>query len=285
MLRRSYTRFASILFSNGIFLLAGSLNGALPEIIDNPLPLAQSGEAYTGDLETFDEDGDFVRVVPTLLPPWLELSRCLDSIDDHADSIGGLSGVVDVVADGENMYALQPTAIQKIDADGQSISELTDFSSLEWGTGHSIISGFDGFLYVTDVDSHQVVRVNKDTGVATVFAGRSGTIGFQDGSRLDALFFAPTGLVFDVAGNLYVAEKFGNRIRKISPSGDVSTLSISGFSQPMEMDMDADGNIWVANYLSNQILKLNPSDEEVLQIIGTGQVGSQDGEAEVASFT
>ena len=284
MLRRSYTRFASILSTNGILLCVGMVQGAVPEIVDNPLPLAQSGEEFGFQLEPHDEDGDFVRVVPSLIPDWLELSRSLDNIEDHAAVIGGLSNVVDIVSDGEFMYALQPDSIQKFDGAGESVSTLSDFSDINWGEGYSIIGGADGFLYVSDVQFHQIVRVDKNTGVASVFAGSSGSIGFQDGDRLDALFFGPTGLALDVAGNLFIAEKFGNRIRKIDPTGVVTTLDETSLSQPTEIDLDADGGLWVANSLSNQVLKLSTSDGEVLMIVGSGQAGAQDGTPEQASF-
>lgn len=284
MLRRSYTRIASILFANSVLLSFGIVQGAVPAIIDNPFPLAQSGEEFRFQIQTFDEDGDFVRVVPSLMPDWLELSRSLDTIEDHASVIGGLLNIVDVVTDGQFMYALQPDSIQKIDGVGESVSLLSDFSGINWGEGHSIVHGVDGFLYVTDIQLHQVVRVDKDTGVASVFAGNSGSIGFQDGDRLDALFFGPSGLVLDVGGNLFIAEKYGNRIRKIAPTGTVSTLAESPLSQPTEIDLDTDGNLWVANSLSHQVLKLSSSDGGVMMIIGSGQVGDQDGAAEFASF-
>ena len=262
----------------------GMVQGAVPAIIDNPFPLAQSGEEFGFQIQTFDEDGDFVRVVPSLMPDWLELSRSLDTIEDHASVIGGLLNIVDVVTDGQFMYALQPDSIQKIDGVGESVSLLSDFSGINWGEGHSIVHGVDGFLYVTDIQLHQVVRVDKDTGVASVFAGNSGSIGFQDGDRLDALFFGPSGIVLDVGGNLFIAEKYGNRIRKIDPTGIVSTLAESPLSQPTEIDLDTDGDLWVANSLSHQVLKLSSSDGGVIMIIGSGQVGDQDGSAEVASF-
>ena len=285
MLRRSYTRIASIVVLNGMFIVGTILQGAIPEIIHHPLPLAQSGEEFSHSLITSDEDGDFVRLVPTLIPSWLRLERCLADVTDHSIALGGIANAVDVVSKGGLMYILQTDAILKLDSDEQTVEVLTDFSSLDWGTGHSIAFGSDDFLYVSDLEKHQIIKVDPENGGTTLFAGIPGVIGVKDGSRQTSLFFGPSGLVSDSGGNLYVAEKYGNRLRKISPSGVVSTILNTGLSQPSEIDLDSEGCLWIVNSLANQLLKFGLAEGSIAQIVGSGQVGNDDGISEEASFT
>uniref|UniRef100_A0A6T9YGE3 SMP-30/Gluconolactonase/LRE-like region domain-containing protein n=1 Tax=Bigelowiella natans TaxID=227086 RepID=A0A6T9YGE3_BIGNA len=45
-----------------------------------------------------------------------------------------------------------------------------------------------------------------------------------------ALFFSPVGLAFDSRDNLFVVEQYGNRVRRINPTGEVTTIAGKPFS-------------------------------------------------------
>ena len=62
-------------------------------------------------------------------------------------------------------------------------------------------------------------------GVVTDFAGLRGTAGAADGAGIQARFHQPRGLAVDPAGNVYVADTDNNSIRKIDPSGNVTTVA------------------------------------------------------------
>ena len=271
----------------GCYIIASvGVNAAPPELLDGNIPLAQAGVDYALPLDTSDADGDFVRIEPTLLPEWLRVERRLAGITRISTFTGDvLATPVDVAPNGNFIYILDAAGIKKVDISAGSISLLTDFSGLEWGLGNSMELGPDGFLYATDSQKHQILKVDTSSGAASLFTGKPGEIGAMDGSLLEATFFSPSGLALDAVGNLYVSEAAGNRIRKISNAGEVSTLSVSGLSMPKELTIDADGHLVVANSLSNQVYEIDPTTGELLLIIGSGQVGLQDGDTGEASFT
>jgi sugar lactone lactonase YvrE len=76
--------------------------------------------------------------------------------------------------------------------------------------------GPDGRLYIADTDNHRIRVVDLTTGIITTFAGNGqSTFAGDGGNLLAASFSRPFGIAFDRDGNLYVADTFNNRIRKV----------------------------------------------------------------------
>ena len=61
----------------------------------------------------------------------------------------------------------------------------------------------------------------------STFAG-TGELGFKEGPKAEAQFYHPTGVGFDADQNLYIVDRFNQRIRKINGAGDVSTIIGTG---------------------------------------------------------
>ena len=123
---------------------------------------------------------------------------------------------------------------------------------------YGIATDSAGNVYVAEMSSHTIRKITP-AGVVTTLAGKAGETGHADGTGADARFYSPHGIATDEAGNVYVADHSNDTIRKITPSGVVTTIAgkagesaeydgIGGaarFSDPMAVATDSKGNVFV----------------------------------------
>ena len=138
----------------------------------------------------------------------------------------------------------------------------------------SLIFDKKGNLYIAEQLGNRVRRLNKK-GIISTIAG-NGTPGpTSDGVRaVDTAVNGPNGLVFDRDGNLYVSEFLGNRIRKISRDGIITTVAGTGkigstgdggpaiqarLSGPTGLTMDSKGNLYVGEIIGNRVRRIDTS--------------------------
>ncbi|MGN8055127.1 DUF6443 domain-containing protein [Pedobacter sp. 22163] len=149
-------------------------------------------------------------------------------------------------------------------------------------------------VYVADGDNHMIRKISP-LGVVSTLAG-AGYPGYADGQGTSALFQHPSAIAVDASGTVYVSDQQNHRIRKISPTGTVSTLAGSGsagfsdgngtgasFSSPIGLALDASGNLYVADYGNHRIRKITPGGT-VSTFAGTGGAGNVNGAGLSSSF-
>jgi sugar lactone lactonase YvrE len=151
----------------------------------------------------------------------------------------------------------------------------------------------DGNMYVADAENHRIRKITPG-GVVSTLAG-SGTSGSADGVGTAAQFYSPRAVAVDATGNIYVADGINNKIRKITPAGEVSTLAGSGasgfadgqgtsakFYFPKGIAVDASGNIYVADDINHRIRKITPTG--TVSTIAGSTVGVTEGIGTAAKF-
>jgi hypothetical protein len=184
-----------------------------------------------------------------------------------------------VAVDGAgNVYVADQNnhSIRKITASGVVSTLAGSAQGYTDGTGTSAKFDFpmgvavdgDGNVYVADYGNNRIRKITA-LGVVSTLAG--GTSGYTDGTGASAKFDYPRGVAVDGAGNVYVADQYNHRIRKITASGVVSTLagSTSGntdgtgtsaqFYHPRGVAVDGAGNVYVADYGNHRIRKITLS--------------------------
>jgi hypothetical protein len=164
----------------------------------------------------------------------------------------------------------------------------------------------NGNLYVSDHNNSTIRKITPvgTNWVVSTIAGQAGNNGSIDGTGPNALFDGPSGEAVDNAGNVYVADRVNNTIRKIRPVGThwvVSTIaglagtsgsadgtnSAARFNEPTFVGLDNAGNVYVADRGNNTIRKITPvgADWVVSTIAGlAGTSGSADGTNSAALF-
>ncbi|GJQ58203.1 MAG: hypothetical protein SCALA701_10040 [Candidatus Scalindua sp.] len=144
-----------------------------------------------------------------------------------------------------------------------------------------------GNLYISDYSNHRIRKVDT-SGVITTVAG-NGTNGYSGdgGPAVDAQLWNPTGVAVDLSGNLYIADFYNNRIRKVDTSGVITTVAGNGswgYSgdggpavdakryYPSGVVLDASGNLYIADRYNHRIRKVNTAGI-IITVAGNGTYG------------
>lgn len=159
-----------------------------------------------------------------------------------------------------------------------------------------------GNLYIADGNTR--VRKVDVSGIITTVAG-NGTVGFggNGGQATSASFDGPVGVCVDTAGNIYIADKNNNQVRKVSAATGIITAyagtSTSGFSGdggqataakvngPNAVRIDPQGNLIVVDQNNNRIRKVTKSTGIITTIVGSTSAGgfAGDGGPATAAIT
>lgn len=150
-----------------------------------------------------------------------------------------------------------------------------------------------GNVYIADTLNNAVRKVATGTGIITTVAGIE-QAGYQgDGSgALSAELMKPSSVVFDSAGNMYIADSGNNVIRKVTAStGNISTYAGDfntpgytgdggpatkvgvGLNDPVAIALDAAGNLYIADSNNSVIRKVTATSGIITTLAGNGTAG------------
>jgi hypothetical protein len=145
-----------------------------------------------------------------------------------------------------------------------------------------------GDFFVADYGNHRVRKVDASGVITTVagtgVAGSKGDGGPATSARLDT----PTDVVVDGTGNVFIADFGNHKVRKVSPSGTISTVAGTGvagssgdggqataakLTSPAGLDLDPAGSLLIADYGANRVRKVDASGV-ITTVAGTGVAGA-----------
>ncbi len=169
-------------------------------------------------------------------------------------------------------------------------------AQLAWPQGVALDAA--GNLYIADYHNHRIRKVDA-AGVISTVAG-DGTWGFggDGGAATAARLGEPEGVALDAAGNLYIADYYNHRIRKVDAAGVISTIAGDGtkgfvgafggfvgafggdggaataaqLNWPTDVALDAAGNLYIADSGNQRIRKVDAAGV-ISTIAGDGTEG------------
>ncbi len=242
---------------------------------------------YGSDFLFTDNAGELIKYI-------LASSSYNTSLDGvYADDMGGNSLAID---SGNNIYLTDAYSIWKITPAGSYscfAGSGTSASGSTNGTGTSarfsnptgIAIDSSNNLFVSDTGNNTIRKITS-AGVVTTIAGTAGSSGSTDAAGSAARFNSPWDIDIDAAGNLYIADRGNNLIRKLTNnSGTYTASTIAGtagssgstdgtgsaarFNAPTGLAVDASGIIYVSDTGNNTIRRLAPSSSLTIDVEGT----------------
>jgi sugar lactone lactonase YvrE len=166
-------------------------------------------------------------------------------------------------------------------ADGEN-ARNTPFASVQ-----GVAVGPDGSVYASDALNNVIVRIDQSNTVRVVAGNGIGGFSGDGGPARQASVFAPTGIAVDPAGNVYVAENFNFRIRKVAPDGTISTFAGTGergfggdngpairarLDNVHGVAIGVDNSVYFADFGNNRIRKIAPNGV-ITTVAGNGRFG------------
>ncbi len=197
-----------------------------------------------------------------------------------------------------NLYFAEARYIRRIDAATGIITTIAG-TGLNSFNGDSILAinanispfyfafGSNNTIYFTDPNLKRVRKIDQNNGMITTVAG-TGASGFggDSGLAINAILNTPTGIALDAYENIYLSDKYNNRIRRIDhATGIITTIAgtgISGYNgdnipalsaqlfQMNNLCFDASGNLLIADMGNSRIRKIDANSGIITTFAGTG---------------
>jgi sugar lactone lactonase YvrE len=146
-----------------------------------------------------------------------------------------------------------------------------------------------GDLYIADTNNQRIREIQGGT-ITTIAGDGEELFAGDDGPATLAALDTPTGVAVDALGNIYVADRHNQRVRKIGVDGTITTLAGSGaasfaggysgdgaaatsaaMAKPSGVSVDAAGNVYIADTDNERIRQVGGG--AIVTVAGSGQQG------------
>jgi sugar lactone lactonase YvrE len=211
---------------------------------------------------------------------------------------GGLASLAQIspsslALDGSgNMFIADRYRIRRVDASTGIITTVAGngtfgssgdggpATSAQLNDGAVTVDG-GGNIYLSD--GSRIRMVNASTGIITTVVG-NGTYGFSGdgGPASSALVSQPFGMHIDAGNNLYFADWWNERVRKVNSSGVITTVAGNGLDgdggpafstqlyNPLRVALDKSDNLYIADTWAQRIRLVNSASQIITTVAGTG---------------
>jgi len=304
--RRDFTSNTSM--TNGVYVIWGYSYNRQSDLLDLTTPGSSDQDAGLANGATFTDPATAMTIHPLAsggvapneyrdvqvifgtLPP---LAPTISSKPGNLTALLGTTAVFPVTASGNPAPAFQ---WQRKPGGSSTWSWLSDGGNYS-GSGNSnlmvsvtdlAMSGDQFQCVVTNVagsvTSTPASTLTVSSGLVTsTLAGQAGTPGSVNGTGTNAQFYYPDDVATDRGGNVYVAEYYDGKIRKLTPAGVVTTLA-SGFYGPEGVAVDLASNVYVADSFHHVIQKVTPGGATAVLAGTLNTAGNADGTNGTALF-
>ena len=185
-------------------------------------------------------------------------------------------------APAQQVATLAGTGVSGATGDGGPAAEA------QVGNPYGLVIGPDGALYVCEIDTHRIRRIDLDTGAISTVVG-TGELGYagDGGPATEALVNEPYELRFDAGDNLFFVDMKGAVIRRVDAatgvittvagtgepgfSGDGGPATAAQFTQPHSIAFGPDGALYVCDIGNHRIRRVDLASGEITTFAGTGE--------------
>lgn len=260
------------------------LTSAVSEVRATPLEMLPSGAIATyAGVDYYNGDGAEAR------SPEVALSL----IGIAADAAGNYY-IADIDANCVRRVDAQTGEITTFAGNGRAESSGDGGLAVRAGIHRPADVAIDsgGNVYISEIATSRVRRVDAATGIITTVAG-NGQTGFSGDGGLAtnaAFFFGPIGggISFDRDDNLYICDTTNQRVRRVDRNGIVTTVAGSGergfrgdggsallaaLFFPLDVAIDSSGNLFISDRLNQRVRRVDASTGIITTYAGNGQTG------------
>jgi uncharacterized protein (TIGR03437 family) len=188
------------------------------------------------------------------------------------------------------LHAQAPGTITTIAGNGAAAFAGDGGPALQGSLNNPTMVAFapDGGYYIADYFNHRVRRVDANGTITTAAGNGVAAYNGDGGPAANASLHDPTGVAVDSAGNLYIADAFNDRIRRVDLNGVITTIAgtgVGGFGGdggaataamldcPTRVTFDAFGSLFIADQCNHRIRKVDRNGI-ITTVAGSGTPGA-----------
>jgi len=192
-----------------------------------------------------------------------------------------LNGVIRKVTSAGTISLLAGTGVRGFAGDGAAAT----LAQLNLPTGITVDS--TGVVYFSDTLNNRIRKIGTDGIISTVVGTGDASFRGDGGQATSAAINHPEGVTLDSVGNLYIADTYNHRIRKVDTSGVITTVAGNGnntfsgdagpatlasLNYPKGVSVGASSDIFIADTFNSRIRQV-AENGRIFTIAGNGQYG------------